>query len=531
MTQLELLLRPSPVILDVASEKAKHLFTFFTSYIMEPINRTDTTATLGQPTSPNRLEIPDQVRLSTDSLRRAFRTSVSDMCSSPLGPSLTRTDIQTSAADFSIFPEYKLQYPSVVTAALGELYREYNRSFGPLVEANREWDTDYQYCLRGPGGTPINYFVQIDMNGLQPDFLDIAGAMDQESVVRILRENIFEIENSVAWYHMLSQLHEQDGTDSRFKTVFRESLDQLRQFFGRPIALLATTEDKLEAMKATEFGRRPDEELSQADVRDLTGFDALMGPKEFQEHVRSNGNESDFLLYVRSSEPVAKLRDPRIEVEQPLLGDETMRRLIKANTLTMNIDGPRMSDSQRINDTKEYMPQMDMGVLFSQDTGLMTDEFVAFLRNRKPADAFQGEQVFSDNVTRFLVERALDPEQIRTGQVPLHVKPAIASYGCYGHFAGTVLKKSFRERLRKELKRRGSYIAQPQLQNPTTQNTFDQSTFTFIDRVFMTCLPTSPESPGFMSGNRSFLPLESDEAKRGRNHGTNDTRYAEILGS
>src|SRR3989344_8941089 len=79
-----------------------------------------------------------------------------------LGPVVENADIKSSMGPFRSFPEYKAEYPEVVVKALGNLYQEYNHAFQPLVEANREWDTDYQYCF-GPDGKPVNYFVQVDM--------------------------------------------------------------------------------------------------------------------------------------------------------------------------------------------------------------------------------------------------------------------------------------------------------------------------------------------------------------------------------
>ena len=59
-----------------------------------------------------------------------------------LGQVVERTDIRSSIGPFLHFPEHKTEYPQAATEALGRLYEEYNASFLPLVEANREWDTD-----------------------------------------------------------------------------------------------------------------------------------------------------------------------------------------------------------------------------------------------------------------------------------------------------------------------------------------------------------------------------------------------------
>lgn len=76
--------------------------------------------------------------------------------------------IRSSNAPFYAFSGHQIIYPEVVIRALGTLYQEYNKTFHSLVEANREWETDYRFCLSK--GCPVNYGVQIDMSGLTKKF-------------------------------------------------------------------------------------------------------------------------------------------------------------------------------------------------------------------------------------------------------------------------------------------------------------------------------------------------------------------------
>src|SRR3989344_2269648 len=93
---------------------------------------------------------------------------------------LKKEGIHSSLGPFYILPEYKIRYPESVTRALGKLFLEYNRSFLHLIEANREWRTDYQRAMQSKG--PVNVAVKIDMMGLSDEFLQAAVKMREEEV-------------------------------------------------------------------------------------------------------------------------------------------------------------------------------------------------------------------------------------------------------------------------------------------------------------------------------------------------------------
>ncbi|MFH0712664.1 MAG: hypothetical protein V2A55_02325 [Candidatus Jorgensenbacteria bacterium] len=388
------------------------------------------------------------------------------------------------------------KYPEVVVEAMGNLYSEYNRVFAPLVAANREWDTDYQYCL---GDSPINWCVQVDMVGLPETFLEEVGDMPEETVREILRKGVFEIENSIAMYQLLENLFPQDGRDSFFKTRFLVLLDDIRRQFGKPIALLAVTEPKYRIMLESEFGRHGSARLTDAEVRELSGFDHFFDPHEFSCYLTSNGGKCEYLLYVRASDPVIKLQYPSFLVTHPLLSDSEMRRLIKENALTFSIDNPDwpVGDSRRINDTKEYMSPMGMAFPIKDMAELRSPEFEAFLREQgytKPKAAM------------------------------LRCKPAKGTYGCYGHAAGIMRDGS--KALARGISQRGSYVVQPEITTPVVTNTDDGKVYTFIDRVFFGMVDGCPK---FLGGVRNLMPTDTEEVRKGRIHGNSSAVYAEIV--
>ena len=421
-----------------------------------------------------------------------------------MGSIQTRRDIPSTIEAFSLFPECKVRYPEVVVDALGDLYAEYNLAFGPLVKENREWGGDYRYCLAGPNEAPVNYFAQIDMAGLPRQFLEKAGGLGKGEVRGLLRGRVFEIENSLAMYNLLRGIFSRNGQDSNFKRGFDESLDRLRQMHGMPIALLAVTDEKYQAMRATEFGKTPGQLLTDAEVKKLSGFDTLFGPIEFEKHLRQNGGESKYLLYVRASDPLSRMRHPNAPVECPLLEDEELRKIIKEHAITLNIDSPYWdSFSPRgINDTKAYLLPMGMAWEINGSADFRSEAFL-----------------------KFLLSQGVNLEQIESGQVILRGKPERRHYGCYGHIIGRLGNRTLTTELTSSLRERGPYVVQPEKAIPIITDAQGKGGYVYIDRVFFS---TDGTKYRFLGGFRNMMPLGSQSVRHGRIHGAADAVFAEI---
>ncbi len=442
-----------------------------------------------------------------------------------LGPVVTRTDIQSSVGPFLMLPEYRTQYPEVVIRALGELYAEYNAAFQPLVEANREWDTDYQYCLHGENKSSVNYAVQVDMVGLPDSFLQAVAGLSVADVREALRGQIFEIENSLAMYQFMERIFSKGQQASVFQGRFRAFLDELRARFGMPVALLAVTDQKYEAMRAEEFGKENGEPLSDAEVMCLSGFDRLFGPSDFRRHVEENGGACRYLLYARTSDPVAKLKQPALVVEQPLLGDPLMRRVIKAHALTFNVDAPELGYERRINDTKEYAVLMNMAFPARSMTDILSSGLDEHLSQRKAYVDYSGVRLSRD-FAAYLEAQGVDSARVESGEALLRCKPMKGAYGCYGHVRGALGDKEFRCELRSNIRKRGPYIVQPEMRVFITINETDGQTYTCIDRNFFALTNGQLQ---FLGGLRSLMPVDSVETRKGRNHGNSSTVWAEVV--
>ncbi len=412
-------------------------------------------------------------------------------------------ETKSSLSPALVFPDLQVKYPENVIKALIKIYEETNNGFKPLIDLNREWSTDYNYCINNH--SPTNWIVQVDMCGLPEELINRLGVMPQNEVEAIIKNRIFEVENSWAVYQLLDRVCQKNDMLSFYGKQTRAMMNSIRKESGMPIALLAVTEEKYLGMKATEFGKNPDEPLSQEEVLELSGFDQFFGPTEFINYLSSNNGECNYLLYVRASDPIEKLKKPETKVAHPLLGDTELRKIIKKNALTFNIDNPEWDnlDKRRINDTKWYMPDMAMAFpIFSLDD-LKTTEFANFLSNK----GFGIEDLLLDKIV-------------------IRAKPAQGTFGCYGHLRGSLANGEFRSNLKKCLRDRGAYMIQIEQEAPTVKHFPTEDEYAFIDRVF---LGTIDGKSQWMGGHREFLPCNSQEVKQGRLHGNKQAVYAEIL--
>jgi hypothetical protein len=461
----------------------------------------------------------------SSSARTLLDLRLAEESNAELGPVIQNARIKSTLAPFNVIPQYKVTYPPVVIEALCDLYREYNQAFTPLISANSESESDYRFC-KGPDGHYINYFVQIDMVGLPDPFLREVKELHKDEVREALRGRIFEIENSLAYYQLLEGIfHVPGAAPTEFRYAFRKSLDDLRARHGKPIALLAITEKKYDAMRAAEFGKTAGEPLTDSEVKELSGFDAFFGPKEFQEMVTRNGGRSEYLLYVRASDPIEKLANPNLALETPLLLDEGLRRVIKEYSLTLNIDAPHALASQRINDTKAYLPPMGMAYAIDTEHQLYSPEFAKHLVAQRPFKEFAAGTRLSREFSQYLSAHGFDLMAMESGSLTLRAKPLRGTYGCYGHLRGTLSDTDFRAKLRTNLKKRGSYILQPEIGAARAFNQSDGERYTYIDRNL---LAFSAGRAHFLGGFRTLLPTNSDEARNGRIHGAAAAAYAEI---
>ena len=409
--------------------------------------------------------------LATDQFQRASQSDWDDVASQPdhldLGTASRVYGLANSVRASSgvvqpipvfAFHDCRLAYPSIVTEALLRLFEEYNQNFSSLVEANREWETDYQY-LRCADGEYRNLFAQIDMAALPLPLIERLSmpGIRLEAVCEALRNNIFEIENSIAGYDYTTRTFETQVRTVPIKTKWHAALDRLRKRYGKPIALLASTEEKFESLCVFEFGT--DAPPSDDHVKRISGFDKLIGPAEFAAHIDDRKGSCDYLLFVRASEPLEKLRRPATQIEYPLLADPRLRQAIKAHAITINVDTPNAPYDTLVNDTKAYMRPMDMGFEIGAVDDLLSVELARHLAAGAPFADFHGPK-FSPRVVTYLRKKGVSPAQINGGDIEFRFKPLKGTYGCYGHVRGSLSSRSTRRKLKIEINARGPYVVQ-----------------------------------------------------------------------
>lgn len=383
-----------------------------------------------------------------------------------------------------IVTDYKICYPEIICKAFEDLYVEYNMAFSVLVEANREWPKDYQYTLQDD--FPYNFAVQIDTLGLDDNFLRAAVDKDRETVREELRRKILEIKNPIEIYQLLERIFETTSGDNGFKSGWHAALNELRRKHGKPIALLTVTDQKYYAIRKFKFGRqnsKNSKKLSDSEISKLFGFDIFFKPIDFQTYLSYKKEEFEYLLFVRTSNPVSKLKNPKIGIKQSLLANPKTRRLIKKNAITFNIDNPEwpIGSYRRINKSKWYMPLLGMAFTLTREAEMDSAEFDSYLE-------------FYD----------IDPNEVRSGRKVLCFTPAYSTYGCRGHLRGVLTNKKLRKKLRREISKHGHYMIRPEMQMPVI--TIWGREYTYMDRIFLAyidCVPT------FISGFRSLIPVTS----------------------
>jgi hypothetical protein len=405
--------------------------------------------------------------------------------------------VTSSVGSVQVLPNAAVRYPTTVIEALKDIYAEYNRSFEAIVQANREHESDYSF-LRGPDNKPYNIGVQIDMRGLPVDFLAAAEYAPVAEVRGVLKQAIFEIENSLAAYALLAAVSTSEHNESALLLNLKQHINALRRFHDKPVALLACTDEKYEGMLAFEFGRTKADGITDEDVRSISGFDRLFSPQQFRDYLTGNIGCCEYLLFARTSEPLTRLRNPKVAAPETILSDSDIRRVVRQHALTINIDNPAMplNSLARVNDTKAYLPAMGMGFLVQSVTDLA-----------------------SESLKQFLSDQGADTQSTLRG------KPLQASYGCYGHLRGTLDDKKFQDGIKKNLELRGPYVVQTEKPPATLVDTSTDETFHYIDRVFLGMLDGEAN---FLGGVRTITPAEGKEAREGRIHGSATSLYAPI---
>lgn len=432
-----------------------------------------------------------------------------------LGEITTRycPDFGESNQTTQMFEQNNIKYPIRIKQALVTIVQEYNSTFTKILATTKKDQTDYQFC----DGliNPVSLGVQIDMVALTPEILAKCEDPDFNSQVLInfLKANIFEIENNLAGYNLLGAMN------PNFKSSLKTSLNKYREQTGRDIYILATTQNKQNSIATCEFGKDTNSVYDQK-VLQQTGFDGVIGPEEFEKMYANNVQMP--LLYVRCSLDTSELKQPNQPRSHSLLNNPNYVKLIRENSITPNIDYP---DAKfKTNDTKEYMEPMGLGYKMTGIKDIINTDFVRILNNPKLKNSLTKDS-FNPKFISFCDQRNINIQDIISGNLKLRAKLNNESYGCYGHLRLPFGQK-FINQVTKEIQQRGSYIIQPELENMIVTNTLNNKAYKTIDRNFL--MTDSEGVMQFVCGYRSYLDINSTEAKKNNIHGNNQTIYSNI---
>lgn len=297
-----------------------------------------------------------------------------------------------------------VEYPESVLSSITRSINRYARAYNRLVQREREVSgQDMAYAAgNDPDGNFVNWGLQIDMAALPKAFLDIADQLPEDVLDQVLMERVFEFENSLARYNFMRMIFMDENGNSEMMAAFDGSLESIREYTGKKIAVATLTEKKYNAIRAEEMMLQPGELASEELTRERIGFDQVMSPSDLEAHLkkiqeckivldlaRFDGDISaieeaerklaeadDTIFYVRSSLPVSKLINPNAELDLPdIYQQEKLLRLLRERSLTPNVDLPG-SEALPLNDTKEYMEELGMAVIVRGLDDLFSEELL-----------------------------------------------------------------------------------------------------------------------------------------------------------
>lgn len=410
------------------------------------------------------------------------------------------------AAGIYTYPESVVKFPRKLLDAFSRFLVRYNTAFELLVEQNRESETDYQYCF--VNGKFINRFVQVDFRTPTQHFLNRVDLLSDEELDQWVESNVFEAENNLARLPLLARMFRRNGDESFFAKRYGQSLEHIRRTTGMPIALVAVTDEKYVNILREEFGIQdatPETRLPQEFVREISGYDMVIGPAETERLIKS-GEIKNILVYGRTSPPLSALRDPKLlsELHVPLLDNAEYRRALRAQSLTPNFDSYSADPDTVLNDTKAYQEALGIAVPVRNLDDLTLTHFMEYLHRRR-----------------------IEPEHY--GMYKLRLKPNLR-YGGYDHIRGIPISAELNADQAREIEealRYGTHYGQVEVFPTRIKNRRNGELCRSIERGFFAIEGDRAENVRFLGSFGDMLLEDSVEAQKNTIHGQNDARWRE----
>ncbi len=440
-------------------------------------------------------------------------------------------------AEFNRFKE-PLIYPLEVVKALEIILQDYSQAFDEVVRLRQGNDGYQPACFNG---VYRNFGYQIDMVGLSLEELEKFTGADPQEIAQILRTRIFEIENSLAMYNLMSGIFSKTrdySHESFFGTNLDSAIKTWEIYYGKPLVLSTTTEGKFRAMLLSEFGLENSSSLTPELVRERTGFSDFLSPEDLQRLIKQS-NIDNYILYMRTSYPTFFLKNPNQKVEIPLLEEGHLVQTIRRRAITFNVDDNReaMWMFENLSNVRfGYDPDCGIFIITNDGTTflpqILNDTKEPLIRMglvhplTSPDELFNCEE-YRDKGGKKRTRISLNPEIINNLRTTrLRAKPAWLHYGGYGHVGGDFESDETRHELRRQMKKRGMYVLQPEL--PPYVFSHNDNLYSAIHRIFFAYDPTKKVYK-FVGGLFNALAIDSSEVKRGRIHGNRDAVWGQII--
>lgn len=437
--------------------------------------------------------------------------------------------------------EYQVYYPDSLIKAYQMACDIYDDHFMKPVEMNKTNLTDYQFA-------PNTLAFQVDGPAYPKEFLDLVSNIDPQILAQFIMLRVFEFETNIAAYNLNNRLWP-NGTTNQ---TWHEALDVVREKTGKQVAVLAGDDLKLEEMVWYEMGVSMSNLPRSEAIRELTGFDAFLGPKDVLKiYEQYQGNDCPYVFFGRTSKPKSWLKKPYRKFGLEFLSDLEILKYVRAYALTHNFDDPNLplNDPEIMMDSKNALLKTSSAYLVTEIKDIFSVEFLHSLVQIGIIDEswnrgiltpkqsnklgmkiqqFPSSRLLSSAFEKHLQERGVDPLLIASGEQPIRAKPLKQHYGIYGHITGPVNKYKVIKEIISQMKTRGYYILQPEFKNLTIiDRDKPNQAYLAIDRVFMVRDVDRKFQP--MESCRSLMPLDTLEGRKNNVHEGPNTKCAAIV--
>ena len=267
--------------------------------------------------------------------------------------------------------DYVVSYPRSLISAYKIACERYDQQFQGHVKRHKISDSDYQYA-------PHTLAFQVDGPAYPDTFLNNVEFADPAVLADFIVVRAFEFESNIAAYGLNGRLWP-DGTTN---STWHATLDTVRQNSGKKVAVLTGTEQKLDETLMYEMGATRDQMPSAEQIRDMTGFDAFLGPADAHKLYAADSQNCPFVFFGRTSRPKSWLKDPKGNPDNWVWDEPGFLKFVRAHAITHNFDKPYLhaTDPSVMLDSKVALVDLGGAYLIKKPSDIYSPEFMCLLK-------------------------------------------------------------------------------------------------------------------------------------------------------